>query len=309
MFQSPSIPPLDKGAYSAGERYTPADVQSLVAYAMVRGVRIVMELDSPGHASSWCIGDEAVCPSKTCIHPLNPATPKTYDLINNMVGELRNSLPDSLFHFGVDEVDYTCWTQVESIAKWMNDSHFTPQQAYLYFIERMLAIAKTHKYDAVMWDSTIWSMFGSSLPKELVIQATMPPSDFNKVTSAGYRMIFSPFKGFYLDQVAFTWKDTYTVEPLDSIKTEKEAKLVLGGEVTMWGENIDGSNLLVSVWPRTAAAAERLWSSRSMNDTNEFLPRLHGFRCRLLELDYSASPVLNPDARTAPIGAGSCSWQ
>ena len=59
----------------------------------------------------------------------------------------------------------------------------------------------------------------------------------------------------------------------------------------MWGEWIDGSNLLNTAWPRAAAAAERLWSPSSFNDTREAAPRLARFRYRLLERGIAAGPL------------------
>lgn len=38
------------GAYSAHEIYTEDDIKDLVEYAKLRGVRILMEIDSPAHA-------------------------------------------------------------------------------------------------------------------------------------------------------------------------------------------------------------------------------------------------------------------
>lgn len=35
------------GAYSASQIYTPADVKDLVLYAILRGVKILPELDAP----------------------------------------------------------------------------------------------------------------------------------------------------------------------------------------------------------------------------------------------------------------------
>lgn len=46
------------GAYSAEEVYSAADMQQLVAYAARRGVRIVPEIDSPGHARAWGLAPE-----------------------------------------------------------------------------------------------------------------------------------------------------------------------------------------------------------------------------------------------------------
>src|ERR1700733_3837113 len=41
------------GAFSEDETYTAQEAREIVRYAMVRGVRIVPELDTPGHAASW----------------------------------------------------------------------------------------------------------------------------------------------------------------------------------------------------------------------------------------------------------------
>ena len=46
------------GAYAPAERhtYSQADVAALVAYAKDRGVRVVVEFDTPGHSSAWGLG-------------------------------------------------------------------------------------------------------------------------------------------------------------------------------------------------------------------------------------------------------------
>ena len=61
----------------------------------------------------------------------------------------------------------------------------------------------------------------------------------------------------------------------------------------MWGEWIDGSNLLNTAWPRAAAAAERLWSPSSFNNTQEAAPRLARFRYRFGAL-FSGLKLANP---------------
>ena len=46
---------LWKGAYSDQEKFTQLDVVGVVEYARLRGVRVIVEFDMPGHAGSWCI--------------------------------------------------------------------------------------------------------------------------------------------------------------------------------------------------------------------------------------------------------------
>jgi N-acetyl-beta-hexosaminidase len=66
---------------------------------------------------------------------------------------------------------------------------------------------------------------------------------------------------------------------------------VLGGEVVMWGEQVDATNFDARVWPRACAVAERLWSPRSITDADIALPRLQAQRCRLVKRGVGAGPL------------------
>ena len=57
------------GAYSARERYTRLDVADVVEYARLRGIRVMLEIDTPSHTACWCRGYPDVCPPKPCMVP------------------------------------------------------------------------------------------------------------------------------------------------------------------------------------------------------------------------------------------------
>ncbi|KAL2227610.1 UNVERIFIED_CONTAM: Beta-hexosaminidase 1 [Sesamum indicum] len=111
-----------------------------------------------------------------------------------------------------------------------------------------------------------------------------------------------------LDAFSVTKVFVYYAEPLEGITDVSEQKLVLGGEVCMWGETADASNVQQTIWPRAAAAAERLWSNKesSGNPRSSVLPRLEYFRCLLTRRGVPAAPVRNFYARRPPGGPGSC---
>lgn len=76
-----------------------------------------------------------------------------------------------------------------------------------------------------------------------------------KVVAKGFRCIVSNEAVWYLDHLHVPWEDFYDSEPLEGISDSLQQKLVLGGEVCMWGETADTSDVQQTIWPRAAAAA------------------------------------------------------
>lgn len=76
-----------------------------------------------------------------------------------------------------------------------------------------------------------------------------------KAVAKGFRCIFSNQGFWYLDHLDVPWESVYYADPLEGINDVSKEKLVLGGEVCMWGETADASNVQQTIWPRAAAAA------------------------------------------------------
>ena len=95
----------------------------------------------------------------------------------------------------------------------------------------------------------------------------------------------------------------YDVDPVGAVNidpplTPAEVKRILGGEATMFGERIDGTNFDQWVWPRTSAVAERLWSDAAqINKLNppgshqEANGRLARQRCHMVRRGIGAGPA------------------
>ena len=73
-----------------------------------------------------------------------------------------------------------------------------------------------------------------------------------------------------------------------------EQALVLGGGFSMWGEYMDGVNLVSRSFTRGAAVAERFWSAADVRSVPLATPRLEALRCSLLNRGIGAEIVYGP---------------
>jgi len=96
--------------------------------------------------------------------------------------------------------------------------------------------------------------------------------------------------GWYLDHLDDDWDTYYKQEPVPAGTSPAQAKLILGGEGSMWAETVDSTNIHQKVWPRAAAVAERLWSPATVRDVTAAIPRLSHHRCRYVQRGIPAQP-------------------
>jgi hexosaminidase len=107
----------------------------------------------------------------------------------------------------------------------------------------------------------------------------------------GYDGLLS--NGFYIDLVQST-AFHYMNEPLPK-NTRIQGNVMrhfLGGEATMWSEIVSPETIDSRIWPRTAAIAERLWSSGAVRDVASMYQRLEKVSIQLEEhgLNHISGP-------------------
>ncbi|MQM13692.1 hypothetical protein Taro_046615 [Colocasia esculenta] len=314
----PSYPDLWKGSYTKWERFTVEDAYEIVDYAKKRGINIMPEIDVPGHAESWGIGYPDLWPSSTCREPLDVSKNFTFEVISGILEDMRQIFPFELFHLGGDEVHpgfkhhiYVTvgFYNLAKLVYRLQDQNMTSKEAYQYFVLRAQELAIAQKRTPVNWEET-FNTFAEKLHPHTVVHNWWGPGVCPKVVEKGFRCIVSNQGEWYLDHLDVPWEDLYKSEPWDGIDDTSRQDLVIGGEVCMWSETVDTSDVQQTIWPRAAAAAERLWSQREDIPTEDLnvtaLPRLEYFRCLLNQRGVPAAPVTNFFARQPPIGPGSC---
>ena len=332
-FNSTLRPKLVQGAWTPSDVYAPDDLQQLQKTAMSKyGIRILLEIDMPGHAYSWGIGYPnivAKCPGygddidigHINAVPLDPSIELTYDIVEDVVRELLSlmgSQPEFI-HLGGDEINIECWNYTNSstngtistsaVRQWKEKNNYTWSKVVQLFYRTVWNRTMGSKnppngvQKVVTWEDLYLNRTTGSFdfhsnnvpftPKEAIIEVWTNTKYLSEVVKAGYDGLYAA--GWYLDRqvpvdgvMAWEWLDTmwamYDIDPEVDVVSTSAMGRVLGGEASMWSEQVDALTLDGRMWPRACTVAERLWSDKKTVDHEYAALRLREHRCRMVQL-------------------------
>ena len=266
---------------SDGQYYTRQDIRDVIEYARDRGIRVIPEIDMPGHSGTWMIGypelgsapgPYAIIPTFGVYDPtLDPTQERVYAFVDKLLGEIAALFPDEYLHIGGDEVNGKHWKANAGIQKFIRDRGLKDEAGLqAHFNRRVEAIVRKHGKKMMGWDEVLHP----ELPRDVLVQSWRDHESLAKAVKQGHRTLLS--FGYYLDHLD-TSKVYYTVDPLGGPAaglSEAEAQRVLGGEACMWTEFVSPETVDSRIWPMTAAIAERLWSPRATTDLPSMFQRL-----------------------------------
>ena len=264
---------------ASADAYDAKELAELVAYAADRGVRVVPELDVPGHTTSWLakmprwrLGNEPAPPSRRfgvhdrCIDPNNPAV---LAAVAALIEELGALFPDAHLHLGGDE----------AVA--------LDRETEAAFMARIAAKAQAEGKRPVAWDECLHPR----LPPRTVVQAWRGLGARDAALAAGFDCVVSA--PYYLD--LFYPADAHAIAPdvradapwpgdndrlrhvragIDATeqsfrqqqptlpRADRSGQL-LGGEACLWTELVADDLLDARVWSRMPVVAEQLWHGAS----------------------------------------------
>ena len=206
-FESKHFPRLQQIGGSDGY-YTQDELKQLVAYAANLGIRVVPEIDLPGHTTALGAAYPQLMaqPGPTTpqrhwgVHPavLDPTKAEVYQFMQTLLTEVAAVFPDPYIHIGGDEVLPDHWLQTAHITDFMQQQHLTStQQLHSYFNHRLQQILQQLNKRMIGWDEVL----DSELPTSVLVQSWRGRESLYKAAKAGHPAILST--GFYLDQPQF----------------------------------------------------------------------------------------------------------
>ena len=286
---------------SDGYFYTQEEIKNIVQYADERGILVIPEIDVPGHASALLTGypeiGNKVGTGKITYEiqrnsgifnaTLDPTNPKTYEILSSIFDEVCPLFPGSYFHIGGDENNGKEWSANPAIQQFKKDNNLVNNHdLQTYFNMKLIPMLKKHNKKLMGWEE----IMTENMSKDAIIHAWRGTNEGQeaggaliKAAKSGYNTVLS--NGYYID-LMLGLESHYLNDPLPQkiILSPEEKARVLGGEAAMWSELVTPLNIDSRIWPRTAAIAERLWSSAEVNDMNSLRKRLKTISFRLEEL-------------------------
>lgn len=151
---------------SDGKFYTQAEARELVEYARARGIRVVPEIEMPGHSAAWLVAypelNSGTKPdgirqefgiSDTA---LDPTRDETYQFIGRLLAEITTIFPDPYLHIGGDETPAPDWKKNPRILEFKKAHNLKDNEALqAYFNTRVLAILTKLNRKMLGWDEIL----------------------------------------------------------------------------------------------------------------------------------------------------------
>lgn len=254
-FASEHYPKLQQLA-SDGHFYTVEQMKQVVAYATARGIRVVPEIDLPGHASTIAVAYPELISApgpyqmerQWGVHQptLDPSNDRVYQFVDSIIGELVAVFPDPYLHIGGDEVDATQWKESKTIQAFMQQNSLADAHALqAFFNQKLEKILEKHQRRMVGWDE----IYHPTLPRTIVIQSWQGPDALGASAQEGYRGILST--GFYLDQphsTAYHYRNEIVPQPLGvetAVQAEEKAQSWQFSMPRLKGSPVEGTFTLI----------------------------------------------------------------
>ena len=292
--------------------YSDNDIKEIVAYAAKRHVKVVPELEFPGHFGAAARAyPDFECPNAKkhawrgvmCLG--NPEALRFAEKALDRVCEL---FPSDVIHIGGDECPRTNWSACPRCAELIGREGLSGAEALQpWFTSRITRYLSAKGRRAIAWDE-IFDNAGNALPAETMGMGWRGKNAGVKAAGEGHQIVRCPnvFCYFNYSQclpedpyrywgqkkgLSATLEKVYSFDPLDGVDEASRGN-ILGGQCCAWSSSIaELHELEWKLWPRALALAEVLWTypDPSARDFDGFRRRANVHRLRLVRANVNCA--------------------
>lgn len=309
LIGSYSVTPQKFDTIRYGGYYTQLQIKEVVAYAKLRHVTIVPEIEMPGHAMTaiaaypeysctrcniepaklWGVFDDVFC-----------AKDSTINFLTDVLSEVMDLFPGQYVHIGGDECPKTRWKTCKNCQEIIKRESLNDEnELQSYFIKRIEKFVNSKGKKIIGWDEIL---DGGLAPNAAVMSWRGTQGGIDAARQKHY-VVMTPGSYCYFDHYQgspkseplaiggyTTVEKVYSFEPVPSELSNEESGYILGAQANVWTEYITSfKHVEYMVFPRICALSEVLWSKKEDRNWDEFKVRLtnHFKLLNKQEINYS----------------------
>ncbi len=280
--------------------YTQKQIKSILAYAKARHIKIVPEIEMPGHATAaiaaypWLGSKDEIVEVPAEFGKLysvyNVTNPKVVKFLQDVVTEMIALFETDVIHIGGDEVRFTQWEENPEIVKYKESKKFNSfMDIQIEFSNKMSHFIQGKGASMMGWNEILGTNLhaddniGFNAPSEKVAKNVIVQfwkGDLKEMTQAakdGYKLVNSFHSYTYLDYDYYSipLSKAYGFDPIPEGLPVEFQQNIIGSGCQMWSEwiyTVEAMNK--QIYPRVAAYSEAFWSQPTNKDYADFLVRL-----------------------------------
>jgi len=285
-----------------GGYYTQGDVKEILKYCAERYIKVIPEIDMPGHIVSLLASHPEVgCtggPYEVSTHwgphidILCAGKESTFTLVEDILDEVVELFPSEYINIGGDEAWKQRWEQCPDCQARIKELGITAtptasaeHRLQGYFTKRIEKMLNDRGRKIIGWEE----IFDAGVNPSATIMAWHGFEYIVNAANNGHDVIAGSSEYNYLDyyQRQNTGEEpfligkylplskTYQYEPMDERVLPENRHHLIGVQGFVWGEFIDNANLMTyQALPRMAAVCESQWILPDQKVYHKFLPRL-----------------------------------
>ncbi|MFC8590920.1 beta-N-acetylhexosaminidase [Streptomyces atroolivaceus] len=307
-----------------GGFYTQDDIREIVAYAAERHIRVVPEIDIPGHSQAAIsaypeLGNTDVIDTSALsvwdTWGVNPnvlaPTDNTLRFFEGVLEELLDLFPadtSPFIHIGGDECPKDQWKASPAAQARMAEAGLADEdELQSWFIRHFDRWLTARGRRLIGWDEIL----EGGLAEGAAVTSWRGYAGGIAAAEAGHDVVMCPVQQVYLDYrqdggpdepmpigYVRTLEDVYRFEPVPPGLSEEAAGHIMGTQANVWTEVMQNRDRVdYQVFPRLAAFAEVAWSrlpAPGERDFADFARRMNTHYARLDALGVAYRPPSGP---------------
>lgn len=281
--------------------YTQKQIKRVLEYAKARYIKVVPEIEMPGHACAaiaaypWLgtknVAIEVPAEFGKHYHTYDVIDPRVKKFMHDVVTEVIDLFQTDVIHIGGDEVRFNHWEEDKDMVEYKRMKNFNSfMDIQIEFTNDMSRFIESKGCRMMGWneilgknlhtdDNIEFEDTSTKIAQNIIVQFWK--GDLKELVSAakqGYKMVNSHHVSTYLDDTheSIPLKKAYDFEPIPKGLDAQYHDNIIGLGCQMWREWAPTvERVHEQTFPRIAAFAEVGWSDSDIKDYDNFVMRLN----------------------------------